>query len=335
MTLEALIRTVAAVFVFSIVIVPPGHANPDSWRLSGWADTDFSRANVDLNDILSGGPPKDGIPSIDNPQFVDAGSAANMQPGEPVVTVKIGDDARAYPFGILIWHEIVNDVVGGRPVAVTYCPLCNSAVVFDRRVDGQLLDFGTTGKLLASNLVMYDRQSQSWWQQFTGEGIVGAMTGVKLEAVPVRVESFERFLAANPDGKVLVPNNPNMRRYGQNPYERYDGRTRPYEFLFNAELPDYINPMARVVAYKYDGEDRAVTMDLVRREGSIALEDVTISWFEGQNSALDTTVISQGRDVGNIVVQASTPEGPVDLVYDVTFAFVFHAFYPDERIKQN
>jgi uncharacterized protein DUF3179 len=335
MTLTALIRTIVAAMILSIVTIGPGYANPDSWRLSGWADTDFSRTSIDLDDILSGGPPKDGIPAIDDPQFVDAGSAANLQPGEPVVTVKIGDDARAYPFGILIWHEIVNDVVGGRPVTITYCPLCNSAVVFDRRVAGRILDFGTTGKLLASNLVMYDRQTQSWWQQFTGQGIVGAMTGVELETIPVRVESFERFLAANPDGKVLVPNNPNMRRYGQNPYERYDGRARPYEFLFNAELPDYINPMARVVAYEFDGVDRAVTMELVRNEGSITLDGVTISWFEGQNSALDATIISQGRDVGNIVVQANTADGPVDLVYDVTFAFVFHAFYPDERIKQN
>ncbi len=335
MTLTTLTRTIAAAMVFFLINLPLGYANPDSWRLSGWADTDFSRTSIDLNDILSGGPPKDGIPSIDNPQFVDASSATNMQPEEPVVTVKIGDDARAYPFSILIWHEIVNDVVGGRPVTITYCPLCNSALVFDRRVDGQLLDFGTTGKLLNSNLVMYDRQTQSWWQQFTGEGIVGAMTEVKLESVPVRLESFERFAAANPDGKVLVPNNPNMRNYGRNPYERYDGRTRPYEFLFNAELPDYINPMARVVAYKYDGQDRAVTMELVRQEGSIELDGVTISWFEGQNSALDSAIISEGRDVGNIVVQANSPAGPVDLVYDVTFAFVFHNFYPEERIKQN
>ena len=335
MTLTNLIRIFSATIVVAILTISLAQANPDSWRLSGWSDTDFSRTSIDLNEIMSGGPAKDGIPSIDDPQFVEASAISNLQPDEPVISLKIGDDARAYPLGILIWHEIVNDIVGGQPVTITYCPLCNSAMVFERNVNGRILDFGTTGKLRNSDLVMYDRQTQSWWQQFTGEGIVGEMTGVTLETIPVRLESFERFMAVNPEGRVLVPNDPRMRRYGHNPYAQYDGRTRPYEFLFTAELPDYINPMARIVALKHDGEDSAVTIELVRQEGSVELGDVTITWYEGQNSALDSTIISEGRDVGNIVAQVNTPDGPVDVVYDITFAFVFHAFHPQERIKQN
>ena len=135
---------------------------------------------------MSGGPPKDGIPSIDDPVFVAAGEVEDLADTEPVMSFFVGDDQRAYPLQILIWHEIVNDTVGGIPIAVTFCPLCNSAVVYDRRVGDAVLDFGTTGKLRNSDLVMYDRQTESWWQQFTGEGIVGVHTGTAAQAAAWR-----------------------------------------------------------------------------------------------------------------------------------------------------
>ncbi|MBL4758329.1 MAG: DUF3179 domain-containing protein [Rhizobiales bacterium] len=334
-----ILKNYQSVFAFILLAIlalsGPANANPEIWQRNGWSETDFSRSSIDFSEILSGGPPKDGIPAIDDPQFVSAQSVTDLEPEEPVITLKIGDDARAYPLGILIWHEIVNDIVGGQPVTITYCPLCNSAMVFDRRVSGRVLDFGTTGKLRNSDLVMYDRQTQSWWQQFTGEAIVGTLTGVKLETIPVRLESFERFLQANPGGRVLVPNNPQMRRYGQNPYQGYDNQSRPNGYFFQGELPDYINPMARVVAIKHNGQEMAVALEMVRRDGSVNFGDVTIRWIEGQNSALDASDISEGRDVGNIIVQVTGPDGPVDIVYDVTFAFVFHAFHPEYRILQN
>lgn len=137
-------------------------ANPAEWRVEGWDKTDFSKTRIAWTEIMSGGPPKDGIPSIDQPVFRSVTEAADLAPNDPVIGLEISRDARAYPLRILIWHEIVNDTVGGLPVAVTYCPLCNSAVVFDRRLSGRILDFGTTGKLRNSDLVMYDRQTQSW-----------------------------------------------------------------------------------------------------------------------------------------------------------------------------
>jgi hypothetical protein len=139
-----------------------------------------------------------------------------------------------------MWHEIVNDVVGGVPVSVTFCPLCNTAVVFDRRVDERVLDFGTTGKLRYSDLVMYDRQTESWWQQFLGEAIIGELTGAVLTVVPARIESFARFRARAPEGRVLVPNSPALRRYGANPYAGYDTSARP-RFYFG-EPPAGIAP---------------------------------------------------------------------------------------------
>ena len=252
---------------------------------------------------------------------------------EPVIGLEINGVARAYPLSILIWHEIVNDEIGGRPVTVTYCPLCNSAIVFDRRTGDKVLDFGTTGKLRNSDLVMYDRQTESWWQQFLGEAIVGEMTGARLKSIPARLEAFSLFKARHPEGEVLVPSNPGMRRYGYNPYGGYDSRDAPYG-LFAGELPDDINPMARVVAFKIDGKPHAVAVELLRTQTPLEVGDVVLTWSSGQNSALDGPMIRESRDVGNIVVQQKADAGLEDIVYDVTFAFVFNAFHPDLTIQQ-
>ncbi len=205
------------------------------------------------------------------------------------------------------------------PVAVTYCPLCNAAIVFDRRVEGRVLEFGTTGKLRKSDLIMYDRQTESWWQQFAGLSIVGELTGTVLKMLPARLESWERFKNREAGGKVLVPGNPKMRAYGRNPYVSYDSARRP--FLYDGALPKGIDPMVRVVVV--DGE--AWALPLLRRKGRIEKDGLVLSWSEGQNSALDTSRIAEGRDVGNVVVL----DGGKDAVHHVTFAFVFHAFHPE------
>ncbi|MCZ6607396.1 MAG: DUF3179 domain-containing protein [Alphaproteobacteria bacterium] len=318
-------RRGAALAVAAVLALPAAAgANPMFWA-GEWPNTDFSRHSVDLAEIMSGGPPKDGIPSIDDPRFVPVSEVTDLTDTEPVIGVTVNGEARAYPLGILTRHEIVNDTIGGVPVTVTYCPLCNSSIVFDRRVDGQVLDFGTTGKLRNSDLVMYDRQSESWWQQFSGEAIVGKMTGKTLKMLPSRQESFARFRARAPNGKVLVSNQP-FRRYGINPYVRYD--SAPFPFLFRGDLPEGIAPMVRVVAV--GGE--AWGLPLLRKKGTIVRGDLVLSWEAGQNSALDTRVIRRGRDVGNVVVQRRDGNGFEDVVHDVTFAFVFHAFHPEGTI---
>ncbi|WEX74146.1 DUF3179 domain-containing protein [Sinorhizobium numidicum] len=284
-----------------------------------WPRTDFSRATIDLAEIMSGGPPKDGIPSIDDPQFTPVGKIRGLAPEEPVLSVILGKDARAYPLRVMIWHEIVNDVVAGIPVTVTYCPLCNTGIVFDRRLDGRTLDFGTTGKLRHSDLVMYDRQTESWWQQYGGEAIVGELAGRSLKILPSRLESFKSFRERAPEGRVLVPNNPRLRAYGSNPYVGYDQAPRP--FLFTGDLPDKVPAMIRVVAVG----KQAWTLPLVREKGVIKAGDLHISWRPGQVSALDTADITRGTDVGNVVVQRRGKDVP----YTVTFAFAFFAFEPD------
>jgi Protein of unknown function (DUF3179) len=295
-------------------------AEPERWRLE-WPDTDFGRHSVPLDEIISGGPPRDGIPSIDYPEFVLASEAA-LPDQEPVIGLVVDGDARAYPLRILIWHEIVNDVVGGVPVAVTYCPLCNTGLVFDRRVHDRVLKFGTTGKLRHSDLVMYDRTTESWWQQFLGEAIVGELTGTQLAMLPARLESFAKFKQRAPDGWVQVPGGA-TRAYGANPYAGYDSAPAP--FLYHGLLPDGIPPLARVVRVG----DEAWSLDLVRRKAPFEAGDLRFTWEPGQASALDAGTVAEGVDVGNVLVERRSADGWADAVYSVDFAFAFHAFYPE------
>jgi hypothetical protein len=297
------------------------------WTREGWK-TDFSRIEIDLDDILSGGPPRDGIPSIDNPEFIPVASEETLPDREPVLSLVVNGEARAYPLRIMMWHEIVNDVIGGLPVVVTYCPLCNAAIVFDAAVDGKAREFGTTGKLRYSDLIMYDRVSETWWQQFSGTGIIGKHAGYKLTMLPSRLETWGQFKTENPGGQVLVPNNSRMRQYWRNPYGGYDTAATP--FLFRGALPEGIPAMERVVMIRAD-EPSAVSVALLREKGKIVDGDVVIKWEPGQASALDTSKIEDGRDVGTVTVTRASDGSPI--IHDVTFAFVVNAFEPTLIIR--
>ncbi|MGI9490256.1 MAG: DUF3179 domain-containing protein [Geminicoccaceae bacterium] len=328
-------RLLAAGLACLIVTAPAAPAiegnDPGLW-VEEWPETDFDQTTISFDEIKDGGPPKDGIPPIDDPVFSRA-VEVDMPDIEPVIGVIIDGNARAYPIRLLIWHEIVNDQIGNTPIAVTFCPLCNTGIVFNRRRGDAVFDFGTTGKLRNSDLVMYDRQTESWWQQFTGEAIVGEMTGTMLETIPARLESYANFKqrAAKIDaggGWVLVPNDEVMRAYGITPYVGYDSLEKP--FLYNGPLPTQVAPLARVVRVG----DKAWSLDLVKEKGEILISDTCrIRWEEGQASALDRSAIAQGLDVGNVVVEEKTADGNwVDAVYTVDFAFAFRAFYPDVPI---
>ena len=308
--------------VLAIVLgLGTAHADPNFWKHE-WPDTDFDMTNVEnWVEILSGGPPKDGIPALSDPQFIDVAEETEIGEREPVITVEIDDEVpRAYPVRYLTWHEIVNDQIGDVPVAVTFCPLCNSGITFDRRAEGQVLTFGVSGKLRNSDMVMYDRETQSWWQQAIGTGIVGEMTDVELIALPSWMESWSEFKERNPDG-IVMATPPWPRSYGRNPYVSYDSSRRP--FLYNGELPPHDIPaLARVVRIG----DKAWPVLRLREEGEVSEEGLRISWSSGQASALDSSDISKGRDVGTVRVR---DENGKDVPHDVMFAFAFHAFWPE------
>ncbi len=264
--------------------------------------TDFSKHSVPYSEILSGGPPKDGIPAIDAPMFQSTSEADEwLVDREPVVFVQVGEDARAYPIQILMWHEIVNDTVGGEPLMVSFCPLCNTAIAFKRTFNGQVLDFGTTGRLRYSNLIMYDRQAETWWQQATGDAIAGEHTGAQLEFYPASMISWADFKTQYPDGKVLSRETGYARNYGSNPYFGYDDINQT-PFLYDGSTPDQLPPMARVLTVDLNGEATAYPYDVLSEakviNDKVGKLEVVILWAEGTASALDTSNIADGRDVG-------------------------------------
>ncbi len=269
-------------------------------------DTDFSIHAVPYTEILSGGPPKDGIPSIDTPRFVSVNEADEwIEDVEPIIQVERNGKVKGYPLQILTWHEIVNDQVGNTPVVVTFCPLCNTAIAFDRRVGGQVMDFGTTGRLRFSNLIMYDRQTETWWQQATGEAIVGELTGAQLKFVPAPMISWEEFKEANPSAAVLSRETGHMRNYGQNPYPGYDDIDRP-PFLYDGPTtPDTLPAVARILAVEIGAETVAYPYEVLSEEkvvnDLVNEQEIVVFWTSGTASALDESAIAEGADVGSAV----------------------------------
>jgi hypothetical protein len=246
----------------------------------------------------------DSIPSIDDPRFVPPGQASWLAGQEPVISVELGPDARAYPVQILTFHEIVNDVVGGTPVAVTYCPLCNSAVVFRREAQGRLLEFGTSGKLYRSALVMYDRQTESLWTHFDGTAISGPLAGTRLELVPSQLLSFAQWRAEYPDGRVLSRDTGHQPPYGENPYAYYDSREEPHPSFFEPPEQGDLPALARVVGVSLpSGEVAYPYTSLAGPAGAGVIQDrerdLVVFWQDQVASALDAPEIAEGRDVGS------------------------------------
>ena len=343
---------------------------PWPWELA--AAGEKVPASVPLEEIRPGGPPPDGIPPIDEPMFETVEDAGEwLEPQDPVMVVDIGGDARAYPLAILTYHEVVNDVVAGEPLLVTYCPLCNSGLVFNRTVDGEVLDFGTSGRLWHSNLVMYDRDTRSLWSQFTGEAIVGERLGTELERRPMQMVALSDYAARWPDGRVLSRDTGHSRPYGNNPYTGYDSSSSP--FLFDGETGGPLPQMSRVVTTGGEVDPVAYPLDVLERDRVIADtvdgEPVVVLWAPGAASALDTASISHGKDVGAAgvfrpvadgrqltfepegdkrfrdtetgstwTVLGEAIDGPLTgtqlerITHDDTFWFVQYAFRPDTRV---
>jgi hypothetical protein len=266
-------------------------------------------ATVDTELIVSGGPPPDGIPPIDEPRFVDPATVRWLVAQEPVISVELKGTVKAYPVRILMWHEIVNDRLGGEPVTVTYCPLCNTGVAFRRPiVDGELLDFGTSGRLFHSNLVMYDRQTGTYWSQATLEAIVGPLAGRRLDFIPAQIVSWGDWRAAHPNGLVLSQDTGFDRAYGQNPYQGYDSPRNDDPFLFSGDpdprLPATehvlgVDASGRQVAFPYEELARHAVDGYAAVHTRVGEQDVVVFWKRGTASALDQPEIAASRDVGS------------------------------------
>jgi Protein of unknown function (DUF3179) len=308
-----------------------GEASPPPSDAAVWR-TDFSKRLVPLDEFQSGGPPKDGIPAIDTPSFTRADEVDWLGDREPVIVVDVSGETRAYAIQILMWHEIANDKVGSTPVAVTFCPLCNTAIVFDRRLDGRTYTFGTTGKLRESDLVMYDRQTESWWQQFSGEALVGVLAGKELDQLPARMVSWEEFRNEHPSSLVLNRDTGFVRDYGQNPYVGYDSIDSPPIFATSNGEDDRLPPKERVVYVEVGEAAYAVPFSLFAETPRVTFDaaegEVDVRWKGGVASALDGPGIASGRDVGSVTVELDGEPIP----FHEPFWFAVAAFRPDTEI---
>ncbi len=289
------------------------------WQNMGWK-TNFDISLVSFDEIFSGGVPRDGIPPIDNPKFVDF-AEANVWVGdrEPVISLAVNGEARAYPLQILTWHEIANDVVGGTPVAVTFCPLCNSSVVFDRRVLGETLRFGVSGNLRNSDLIMWDDKTETWWQQLTGEAIVGDLVGVELDFLASQLISYAEFKESFPAGLVLSRDTGHMRDYGRNPYVGYDSIDES-PFLFSGPLDGRLRSTSRVVAVHNDAESVAYPFESLGEvrvvNDRVGSDSIVVLWTPDTASALGESQIGSAGAVGSGVAFGRTVDGR-----ELTFEF--------------
>jgi len=272
--------------------MPPRHLDAETFPVS----------LVPRDRIVWGGVAPDAIPAIDDPVFERASSVDWIDDREAVLVLQLDGEARAYPIQVLMWHEIVNDEVDGRPVAVTYCPLCNSGVAFDRTVEGRTLDFGTSGSLYLSALVMYDRQTESLWTHFDGRAVVGTLVGAELEMFPVSTVAWGDFRRAHPDAEVLSKDTGYDRPYGRNAYRGYDQGEAPLPGFFPGAVDPRQAGMARVVGFG-DGDDAvAVLTEHLAEVGVVNLEldgrPVVVWHVPGTASALDRDRVADGDDVG-------------------------------------
>ena len=278
--------------------------------------TDWANRTVDLSELLLGIgmiDPRDAIPPIDDPIFESLDQAAEwLDSRAPGMLVSIGGDSRFYALSILHRHEIVNDRIGGIPVAVTYCPLCNTALVFDSRVGGEELRFGVSGLLRNSDLVMWDDGTVSLWQQVTGEAIVGAAAGTVLTHIPSAIVSFGEFAAAYPDGRSLSRDNGGGIPYGFNPYEGYSSRAAPYPF-FTGEVDPRYGALERVVGVTIGGAATAYPFPLLAEVGavndSVGGVPITVFWGGDTADALDSRVVREGRAIGTGIAYLRQVDG--------------------------
>jgi hypothetical protein len=271
---------------------------------------------VEPGRLRSGGPPKDGIPSLTNPKTVPVGEADFLDPGDRVIGVEITGQARAYPLRILNHHEIVNDRLADTPIAVIYCPLCDSASVVDRRIEDKTLEFGVSGLLMNSNVVFYDRTDQALWSQVGLEALSGPHAGRSLKHLPWQLTTFDDWEKAHPDGRVASLDTGYNRNYQRSPYAGYFNSDR---LMFPVQrIDDRLPEKARVIGITFDGVTRAYPLNTLAEAGRIEDE------IAGQR-----VVLTHKPEGGQVTVQ---PDG-AKVVH--TFWFAWSAFHPDTELYES
>ena len=280
---------------------------------------DLSNSILPREQILHGGPPRDGIPALSDPKLVSPEKAGYLQPASRVIGISLHGQARAYPVAILNWHEIVNDEIGGQRVAVTYCPLCGTAVAFDASIDGKPTDFGVSGLLYNSDVLLYDRDTESLWSQIMNQAISGTRVGKKLTPIPVSHTTWRDWLADHPDTRVLSDDTGHSRDYRRDPYAGYE-ESRQTFFAVNNEAPDTYHPKEVVVGLGVDGVYKAYPFIELDKQGKSRFSDSINGrsfWFDWDAENRSVTITDEdGEAVAGL-------QG---------FWFAWFAFHPDTLV---
>jgi len=280
---------------------------------------DVSNAIIPASEILAGGPPKDGIPALSDPELIDAEAARYLKPDDRVIGVTMDGLSRAYPIAILNWHEIVNDTINDQRYAVTFCPLCGTGVAFYSDIAGKTTDFGVSGLLYNSDVLLYDRETESLWSQIMGQAVAGELVGEKLKAFPVSHTTWSDWLKQHPHTQVLSTNTGYSRDYGRNPYRGYE-QSRQLYFGVNQRAPDTYHPKEQVIGLEIDGVYKAYPFAELEKNNQSQFEDsingvsITIDW-DSENRSVEL-FDSSGKRIAGI-------QG---------FWFAWFAFHPDTLV---
>lgn len=266
-------------------------------------ETDGQKHIIPLDKIRGGGPPKDGIPSIDNPVFAEVSDSNLMSDSDIVIGLEVNGEAKAYPLFILVWHEIVNDKVGGIPVSVTYCPLCYTSQVFERVINGQEIEFGTSGKLYNSNLLMYDRFTESYWSQSLGMAVTGPLSGYNLKTIPFDLITWGDWKKLHSDTLVLTTDTGHIRSYATDPYGNYYTEPRIMFPVENSD--DRMHPKEIIIGFNQDGIYKAYKQEDI--ESNKVIND-----FVG----LTPIMLISVHDQNSRIFQRTVDDQLLEFVYD-------------------
>ena len=304
--------TLSVILYFIITLASAQFKNPKNLPFTWKTDTiNSSVALSEIQIVL----PKGSFPTLDEPKFVTKFEGLKMfLKKEPVIVVEINGIAKAYSLNILTMHEIANDIIGGVPILVTYCPLCNSGIVYNRTVEYQgeeeILEFEASGMLRNSDMVMLDRKTETLWQQLTGTAIVGSYNKVELIIIPSIIISVEEFFNRYPKGQLLSKKTgfkQSEDQYGRNPYQKYDAKENPISYFFSTSNVDKRLPaMERIVDIEHMGEYKIYSFTSVAKNGVIndtfKTKNVVLFYKSGTISILDEKDISISKDVGSVTV---------------------------------
>ncbi len=262
-------------------------------------------ARIDLSELLSGGPPKDGIPSLDKPRF-DSQESTPFSDDELILGVIINGEAKAYPYGILNWHEIVNDTIGGLPVTITYCPLCDTGITFERVVNGRTTTFGVSGKLYQSCLVMYDRLTDSLWNQPWGTGVLGEETNSVLRRIPTYKTTLGAWLKGHPASKILSTKTGYSRRYFRYPYGSYFTDS---SLIFPVRNREKVTGDVKEIFYIiWEADDGTPFNNFSGRSSAFSLKEVEAMGFVNGSFGSSMVAVTMDETTGAVRVFETTGE---------------------------